>query len=509
MFATAPLLFRGVPAVPLSLRVTLGFLALQALVLAAGLAGGTSLPAYLVVLAAALLALAVTLRRARAETEPAVRWGWTCVAASLGVWSLGQAGNLWWEWGLGQHALPHRAILMLFQLWAVPLLLLLARPWREREPHTAFGLDVIQALAVALAWFWLTWGSLAADSTPDAPGLSTQLWLIDAQNLYLGVGMAVCWSAAVSSAERTLFGAMSLHVGLYTLGAALNNHLTARWPEAVTPAWSSLITLTFLPLVLLAWPGARPLPSPWPLPSRRWEFLVRSVSPMLLSGTLLLLSLRLVRLDYGWGVAGVLLAAGASAWRSTLAQVQHRLKSESLRRQRRKLARIAWTDALTGVPNRHHLKQVMARLRQPERRRHPPRDWTVMMVDVDHFKPLNDQRGHRYGDACLRQVAQALSSTLARPDDVLVRYGGEEFLALFPAASHRDAPGLAERLRSAVEALGLQHPASPSGCVTVSVGWASHSEQTGELDMDTLIAQADLALYRAKCEGRNRVAGMA
>ena len=77
-------------------------------------------------LAAPLLALAVTLWRARVETEPAVRWGWTCVAASLGVWSLGQAGNLWWEWGLGQHALPHRAILLLFQLWAVPLLLLLA-----------------------------------------------------------------------------------------------------------------------------------------------------------------------------------------------------------------------------------------------------------------------------------------------------------------------------------------------------------------------------------------------
>ncbi|WP_225864562.1 GGDEF domain-containing protein [Ideonella benzenivorans] len=489
-------------------RVTVGFLILQALLIALSGPTGHTLLVYGVVLAAALLALGVTLWRAQAESVRAVRWGWGCVAASLLLWCGGQAGNLWWEWGQGQLGVLNRAILLVFHLAAVPLLFLLARPGLEREPRQALLLDGAQALLLALSYYWWTWGTLDPANAHDAPAVATQLWLMDAQNLYLLLGSLVRWRAASPSAERNLYRVLSLHLAAYALAVALNNHLTSWRPDWVTPGWSSLITLPFLLLACLAWPGQAAADAQAPKPPRRRAHLVRSISPLMLSGTLMLLALLLIRVDYAWGVAGVLLAALSSAARGTLAQLQQRLASDSLRRQRQQLARIAWTDALTGIPNRHHLRHVLERLEQPDRRQPQPHHWTVLMIDIDHFKQLNDQQGHRQGDACLRQVAQALHNALARPGDLLVRYGGEEFLALMPNTAPPGAPRMAERLRAAVEALALAHPAAPGGRVTVSVGWASHTAGP-PVDFDALITQADQALYRAKRDGRNRVAGAA
>ncbi len=492
-----------------STRVTVGFLTLQVLLMVLSDLTGQTLLMYGVVLMAALLALGVTLWRAQVESVPAVRWGWRCVAASLLLWCAGQAGNLWWEWGLGQMGVLNRAILLVFHLTAVPLLFLLARPGLEREPRQALLLDGAQALLLALSYFWLTWGTLAPANAHDAPAVTTQLWLMDAQNLYLLLGCLVRWRAAPPSGERSLYRVLSLHLAAYTLGVSLNNHLTSWEPDWVTPLWGSLITPPFLLLACLAWPRQAATDPQAPWPSRRRAHLVRSISPLMLSGTLMLLALLLIRVDYLWGVIGVLLAALSSAARGTLAQLQQRLASDSLKRQRRQLARIAWTDALTGVPNRHHLRHVLKRLEKPDDRRQPlPHGWTVLMIDIDHFKQLNDRQGHRQGDACLRQVAQALNHALARPGDLLVRYGGEEFLALMPNTAPPGAPRMAERLRAAVEALGLAHPAAPTGRVTVSVGWASHTAET-PVDFDALITRADQALYQAKRDGRNRVAGAA
>lgn len=497
------------PALSASTRITVGFLSLQALLLALSGITGNTLLVYGMVLATALLALGITLWRAQAESVPAVRWGWRCVAASLLLWCGGQAGNLWWEWGLGQHAVLNRAILLVFHLTAVPLLFLLARPGLEREPRQALVLDGAQALLLALSYYWWTLGTLDPANAHDAPAVTTQLWLMDAQNLYLLLGFLARWQAAGPSAERTLYRVLSLHLAAYALAVSLNNHLTSWQPDWVTPGWSSLITLPFLLLARLAWPGGdSSADAQAPKPSRRRAHLVRSISPLMLSVTLMLLALLLIRVDYAWGVAGVLLAALSSAARGTLTQLQQRLASDSLKRQRRQLARIAWTDALTGIPNRHHLRHVLERLERPDRRRPQPHHWTALMIDIDHFKQLNDQQGHRQGDACLRQVARALHDSLARPGDLLVRYGGEEFLALLPNTAPPGAPRMAERLRAAVEALALTHPAAPRGRVTVSVGWASHTADA-PVDFDALITQADQALYQAKRDGRNRVAGAA
>jgi diguanylate cyclase (GGDEF)-like protein len=125
------------------------------------------------------------------------------------------------------------------------------------------------------------------------------------------------------------------------------------------------------------------------------------------------------------------------------------------------------------------------------------------MIDVDHFKQFNDGYGHAAGDVCLQQVAAAVLGVQRRPGDLAARWGGEEFVLLMPNTDGAGALSVAERLRQAVQALGLEHRGSPLGRVCVSVG--VHTLQpAAAADMARLLDGADRALYLAKRSGRNR-----
>lgn len=167
------------------------------------------------------------------------------------------------------------------------------------------------------------------------------------------------------------------------------------------------------------------------------------------------------------------------------------------------LADLATSDALTGIANRRRFDETMeAEWRRCRRRQ---ACLSVLLVDVDHFKALNDQLGHAAGDVALRGIAQALVSAAPRADDLVARYGGEEFVVLLPEADEARAVQIAEALRAAVEAAGIDHPTAPGGKVTVSVGSATAYPNHAFAAAETLLAAADSALYRAKRGGRNRV----
>lgn len=168
-------------------------------------------------------------------------------------------------------------------------------------------------------------------------------------------------------------------------------------------------------------------------------------------------------------------------------------------RTNRRLQHEALTDVLTQLPNRRY---GMDRFAQ---------EWSVatssalpiscMMLDIDHFKKVNDQHGHDTGDFVLRQVATAIKESCRR-SDVVFRYGGEEFCIICPATGRKEAAQLGERIASAVRNC-LFGGAEAQFTVTLSVGIAVRLAETGE--PDDLIATADQALYRAKAEGRDRV----
>lgn len=157
----------------------------------------------------------------------------------------------------------------------------------------------------------------------------------------------------------------------------------------------------------------------------------------------------------------------------------------------------ALRDGLTGLYNRRFLEDMLDRLTQDAARRGVP--MSALMIDLDHFKRLNDQYGHSAGDAVLREVARIVMAAL-RVTDVACRYGGEELLLLLPDCPLDDAVAIAERLREQIEALSNVAIAQ---AVSASFGVACTPDTTAQ--PRDLVAVADAALYQAKQNGRNRV----
>lgn len=170
------------------------------------------------------------------------------------------------------------------------------------------------------------------------------------------------------------------------------------------------------------------------------------------------------------------------------------------RESQERLRFLAHHDELTGVANRRRILQELQRLMLLQEL-HPDRHLTVLMLDIDHFKRVNDTYGHDAGDTVLKGFVQTLQHELRR-DDLLGRYGGEEFLILLPDTEVNQAWQVAERLRRAVAAATYQHDEIKLQ-ITTSLGIALYAI-TDNISQEELISRADTALYQAKREGRNR-----
>ena len=166
------------------------------------------------------------------------------------------------------------------------------------------------------------------------------------------------------------------------------------------------------------------------------------------------------------------------------------------------LQQLLSTDSLTGIANRRRLDSALEReWRRCQRAKLP---LSLLMIDVDHFKPYNDEFGHQQGDDCLRQVARLLLEGAGRPGDLLARYGGEEFVCLLPEVGQFGARTVANRLAATVKRAAIPHPLSPAGQrLTISIGVATVTDLNGA--PEELIALADRLLYAAKDAGRDRV----
>lgn len=168
---------------------------------------------------------------------------------------------------------------------------------------------------------------------------------------------------------------------------------------------------------------------------------------------------------------------------------------ESLRKNREELERMSTTDQLTGLGNRRYLMNLLPQ--EIERARRAAKPFSILMLDVDHFKKYNDNHGHQAGDDVLARVSMVLRDSI-RPYDCAARYGGEEFLIVLSGASLEHARECAERIREQVRAKQIE-----GGPVTVSIGVAEYPSHGDTVD--AVIGQADAALYEAKRAGRDRV----
>jgi diguanylate cyclase (GGDEF)-like protein len=205
-------------------------------------------------------------------------------------------------------------------------------------------------------------------------------------------------------------------------------------------------------------------------------------------------------------LCGVLAFAGhharAAMRRQWQAEDGLRKSNDALALAHARLAVLVRHDGLTGLANRRHFDQQLARLFQLAQREQ--RAISLVMIDVDEFKRFNDRYGHVEGDDCLQRVAAALREVTNRPADLVARYGGEEMVMLLGFTEAAGAAQLAEAARLAVQALQIPHADSTHGVVTISLGVASKVPRSADMAID-LVRAADAALFQAKQGGRNQV----
>lgn len=177
------------------------------------------------------------------------------------------------------------------------------------------------------------------------------------------------------------------------------------------------------------------------------------------------------------------------------------LRNQELVQQNRTLAEMATRDLLTGLYTRWFVKdKINQELQRSQRHEFP---MSVLMIDVDHFKDVNDSYGHLIGDEVLRDMGRIIRESL-RAYDIPGRYGGEEFCLMLPSTEVDNTMVVAERIRERIQDNTIRSTASPFH-VTASIGVAGVAGEHGIQDAEDLIELADKALYRAKHSGRNRV----
>lgn len=181
-------------------------------------------------------------------------------------------------------------------------------------------------------------------------------------------------------------------------------------------------------------------------------------------------------------------------------QIRRRRYQEALKSQYQKSVSMALTDGLTGLYNRHYLNTHLGNMvRQASVN---SKNLALMILDMDHFKSVNDTYGHDVGDIVLKQLAEIIVSA-ARSTDLVARFGGEEFIVLMPETDQQSAIGAANRMREVIESTPFNIGGGQTLSRTVSIGVSTmHSERDSP---EALLKRADEALYLAKKEGRNNV----
>jgi diguanylate cyclase (GGDEF)-like protein/PAS domain S-box-containing protein len=230
-----------------------------------------------------------------------------------------------------------------------------------------------------------------------------------------------------------------------------------------------------------------------------------------------------VRLGKPWALElAMVTTAGRSVWvhshgeailqdgytvrlEGTLQDITERMQFQAeLQRANEQLAELSITDGLTGVGNRRFFDQCLAS--EWARSMRQEQTLALLMIDIDHFKLYNDTYGHLEGDNCLREVARILNTCICRPGELLMRYGGEEFAVLLLDTDTDGATVVAQRCLERIQHAGLPHRASPTAnYVSLSIG-VSSVVPSGNTSEQELLEKADVALYEAKRQGRNRYA---
>lgn len=434
------------------------------------------------------------------------RLPWRLLSASLMLWAAGQAVEA--LIGQSSAALNFKAdgADFLNVIAAFPMLLTVSNTRRTESLRTVFYLDSAQIVLAGI----LTYVLLYRMVLPARQAATAMAGVYVAECLVLAVSAVVRFVTWSTFEERRRIHLLGAGVWLFLPVNVGMNYATSHWNlHAGTMAdllWS-------VPFAFAGWQGLH-LPTNEPggakrTPSRRSRLLVESLCPLLIMASVFALAASIVSQHPVMGLGAIFLLLLIQSLHAGVVQLNY-LAGQSLLLEREQelrvangeLERLSMLDPLTGIPNRRRFDAAFEEAwRRAMRKRTPV---ALMIIDVDYFKGINDLHGHSYGDECLVTVARIVGKQAQRPDDLLARYGGDEFVLLLPETDTRGASAVASRIHAAMERLALVNGASPfEHRITASIGIGVGDAKQGT-SAAWLLDSADRALYEAKRLGRNQ-----
>ncbi|WP_158884491.1 GGDEF domain-containing protein [Rhodanobacter sp. L36] len=390
-----------------------------------------------------------------------------------------------------------------YVLYGVPLLLVLTTSPSEWASPLIRWIDaamvvVLTALILVNALLFAGLMGLNADEA-----LAGNISMYDAENLLLLLFASIRLLASTDGSSRLLYGALAIYTGLYFVAAwYYNHHVVATLHFDTGTRYDVVVDLPFLAFALVALAFDSNGPLSLSVTPRLARF-AAAVPSFFLTITVVVIATLTAQYAFRFGISCTILAILGYGIRSTLQQVHHVGATRSAERDRDVMAELAWRDALSGIGNRRAFDAALHL--EWARARRTGQNLGLLMIDIDHFKAINDLSGHVAGDDVIRAVGKSLEVSINLSNAVLARYGGEEFACLLPDTSSTEARVIAERMRATVEGPSITHPTSTEGKVTVSIGVASLSVGD-DVSVSALVQTADHALYKAKTTGRNCVA---
>lgn len=433
------------------------------------------------------------------------RYLWFLLMAAMALWALGALLSNWEVLVANFPGTIASNSDFAYFLYGAPILLAISYPTAEQKGRLFHWLDSVQILVtVYLAYIALfAVVPFSAETIRPIP-VSKLMNVYNAENLILAVAATLkAASCSAQQQERYFFRALAIFLWLYAIFVAFYNYESVVRNNVVPPYLNLLVDIPFLFLMCAALVPFTP--GEQPSPGRRRTTLavfIDNASPILYTFGLLVLGAAIVPTHFGIGTASILIALLVYGIRTITLQSRYAKSQEELQAARDRLEELSLIDSLTGIANRRRFDQTLEVEWNRAQRRQAP--LALVMLDVDYFKNINDTYGHRRGDACLVEIADALRLNLPRSGDLLARYGGEEFAVILPDTDRQGAEQVAERMLATVLALQIENDTPIGRFVSISAGIAV-CEVFGEGSSDALVDAADQALYRAKQEGRNRV----
>jgi diguanylate cyclase (GGDEF)-like protein len=390
---------------------------------------------------------------------------------------------------------------------AIFLFLIALSTTHATQPVRALSVLHFAQISVALFLTWLLLNGTALSPAREAIVMERICAAAGVLLAATGLLRLFWW---ISKEERQCFLTINILIWTYLpveLGLDYLSH--GRRPSSGT----LLDLLWSVPFALTGW-NALIVPlnkteEPAPAQQSRARLVAESVCPLLLTTGIFALAAAVIPQFLAIGLAAMFLLLVAQGFEAAMVQanylVSHNLlldREHKLRTANAALEQLTLLDPLTGVSNRRAFDSAFAAAWRRALRRHYP--LALLIVDVDFFKAINDLHGHVFGDECLVALARVLDSQAQRPDDLLARLGGEEFILLLPETSADGAVHVARRLHDSVRKLALVNDGSPfDRLLTISIGIAICVPAPG-MQPAALFEAADQALYSAKDQGRNR-----